>query len=78
MRAANGHHNAGERLSVADALLMYTYDAARFGHVETETGRSQRATRPISSCSKAIRSSAKLRRACRCAETWCDGVRVAG
>jgi predicted amidohydrolase YtcJ len=39
MRAAVNHHNPHERLSVADALTMYTYDAARFGHVESRTGR---------------------------------------
>jgi predicted amidohydrolase YtcJ len=39
MRAATGHHNEHERLSVEDALLMYTYDAARFGHAESQTGR---------------------------------------
>ncbi len=38
-RAATNHHNADESLSVEDALLMYTYDAARFGHAENETGR---------------------------------------
>jgi hypothetical protein len=39
MRAAVAHHNPRERLSVEDALTMYTYDAARFGHVESRTGR---------------------------------------
>jgi predicted amidohydrolase YtcJ len=39
MRAALAHHNPNERLSVEEALLMYTYDAARFGHAETHTGR---------------------------------------
>jgi hypothetical protein len=39
MRAAAAHHVADERLAVADALLMYTYDAARFGHAEHTTGR---------------------------------------
>ncbi len=39
MRAATRHHNPSEALSVQDALLMYTYDAARFGHAETHTGR---------------------------------------
>jgi predicted amidohydrolase YtcJ len=39
MRAATNHHNENERLSVEDALLMYTYDAARFGHAESRTGR---------------------------------------
>ena len=38
MRAATHHHNPSERLSIEDALLMYTYDAARFGHVEATTG----------------------------------------
>jgi predicted amidohydrolase YtcJ len=39
MRAALAHHNADERITAQDALLMYTYDAARFGHAETRTGR---------------------------------------
>ena len=38
MRAATEHHQRTERLSVEDALLMYTYDAARFGHAERDTG----------------------------------------
>ena len=38
MRAATRHHNEDERLAVEEALLMYTYDAARFGHAERETG----------------------------------------
>ena len=38
MRAAVGHHNPQERLTIEDALLMYTYDAARFGHAEMRTG----------------------------------------
>jgi hypothetical protein len=39
MRAATNHHNANERLTPEEALLMYTYDAARFGHAEAHTGR---------------------------------------
>jgi predicted amidohydrolase YtcJ len=39
MRAAANHHNIEERLSIEDALLMYTYDAARFGHADSHTGR---------------------------------------
>lgn len=39
MRAATKHHVEDERLDVGDALLMYTYDAARFGHAERHTGR---------------------------------------
>jgi predicted amidohydrolase YtcJ len=39
MAAACEHHNASERLTPLEALTMYTYDAARFGHAETRTGR---------------------------------------
>lgn len=39
MRAATAHHNPAERLDVGEALVMYTYDAARFGHAEERTGR---------------------------------------
>jgi hypothetical protein len=39
MRAAIAHHVPSERLSIGEALLMYTYDAARFGHAEHRTGR---------------------------------------
>jgi predicted amidohydrolase YtcJ len=77
MRAAAGHHRASERLSVEDALLMYTYDAARFGHAEAHTGRLAETYAadfvvlegdPIAS-----RSFDRV----RVAETWGDGVRVA-
>jgi len=39
MQACLDHHESSERLSAAEALTMYTYNAARFGHVERETGR---------------------------------------
>jgi len=39
MQAAIAHQTASERVAVEDALTMYTYDAARFGHVEAHTGR---------------------------------------
>ncbi|MBV9408117.1 MAG: amidohydrolase family protein, partial [Candidatus Eremiobacteraeota bacterium] len=38
LRAATAHHNPAESLTIEDALLMYTYDAARFGHTEATTG----------------------------------------
>jgi len=38
MQAAVLHHQAAERLSPESALTMYTYNAARFGHVEEHTG----------------------------------------
>jgi len=38
MRAATEHYNVHERLSVDEAMTMYTYDAARFGHAEAATG----------------------------------------
>ncbi|MGP6159807.1 MAG: amidohydrolase [Vulcanimicrobiaceae bacterium] len=39
MAAACEHHNPAERLGPLEALTMYTYDAARFGHAERRTGR---------------------------------------
>jgi hypothetical protein len=39
MAAACEHHNPAERLTPLQALTMYTYDAARFGHAERHTGR---------------------------------------
>jgi len=38
MQAAVSHHEAGERLSPETALTMYTYNAARLGHAEMQTG----------------------------------------
>lgn len=38
MHAAVEHHEPRERLSVEEALTMYTYNVARLGHVESETG----------------------------------------
>jgi len=38
MAAACAHHTASERLSPLEALTMYTYDAARFGHAESHAG----------------------------------------
>ncbi len=77
MRAATNHHNPAERLDVEDALLMYTYDAARFGHAESQTGRLAPGYGadfvvlegdPIASGSFA---------GVRVAETWSEGMRVA-
>ena len=39
MQACVDHHEPSERLSAEEALTMYTYNAARFGHVERATGR---------------------------------------
>jgi predicted amidohydrolase YtcJ len=38
MQACVDHHEPQERLSAHEALTMYTYNAARLGHVEDETG----------------------------------------
>jgi len=38
MQAALDHFTPAERLSADQALTMYTYDAARFGHAEARTG----------------------------------------
>jgi predicted amidohydrolase YtcJ len=39
MHAAVAHHETDERLSPAQALTMYTYNAARLAHAEARTGR---------------------------------------
>ncbi|MDQ2992861.1 MAG: amidohydrolase family protein [Candidatus Eremiobacteraeota bacterium] len=39
MQACIDHHEPSERLTPEEALTMYAYNAARFGHVEHETGR---------------------------------------
>ena len=38
MQAAIGHHEPQERLTPAQALTMYTHNAARLAHVENQTG----------------------------------------
>jgi hypothetical protein len=38
MQACLDHHEPQERLNAAQALTMYAYNAARFGHVEKSTG----------------------------------------
>jgi predicted amidohydrolase YtcJ len=38
LQACVDHHEPSERLSAAQALTMYTYNAARLGHVENQTG----------------------------------------
>ncbi|MFN2448824.1 MAG: amidohydrolase [Candidatus Baltobacteraceae bacterium] len=37
--AAVNHHETAERLSLAQAVTMYTYNVARLSHAETKTGR---------------------------------------
>ena len=77
MRAAAGHHNASERLSIEDALLMYTHDAARFGHAETQTG----ALLPGLAADLVVLEGDPLAldsfEGVRVAQTWRDGERVA-
>jgi predicted amidohydrolase YtcJ len=38
MQAAVDHHEPSERLSAQQAVTMYTYNAARLAHAETQTG----------------------------------------
>jgi predicted amidohydrolase YtcJ len=77
MRAATQHHNEHERLSAEDALLMYTYDAARFGHAESQTGRLG----PGYAADFVVLEGDPIARGnfdgVRVAETWRNGVRVA-
>jgi len=39
MQACVDHHEPTERLSAEEALTMYAYNGARFGHVENQTGQ---------------------------------------
>jgi len=77
MRAATMHHNERERLSAEDALLMYTYDAARFGHVERETGRLAPGLAADFVVLEGDPIASGSFDGVRVAETWSNGVRVA-
>ena len=77
MRAATRHHNPSEALSVQAALLMYTYDAARFGHAENETGRLAPGYAADFVVLEGDPIASGSFDAVRVAETWSDGVRVA-
>jgi len=77
MRAATRHHNPSEALSVQGALLMYTYDAARFGHAENETGRLAPGYAADFVVLEGDPIASGSFDGVRVAETWSDGVRVA-
>jgi predicted amidohydrolase YtcJ len=76
MQACVDHHEPSERLSAAEALTMYTYNAARFGHVEHETGRLA----PGLAADFVVLDRDPLDGAafedCTVLETWSDGVRL--
>jgi predicted amidohydrolase YtcJ len=76
MAAATAHHQPGERLSVEDALLMYTYDAARFGHAEGETGRLAPGLAADFVVLEGDPIAAGDFAAARVVATWGDGVRL--
>jgi predicted amidohydrolase YtcJ len=76
MRAAANHHMPDERLSVEDALLMYTYDAARFGHAEAQTGRLDVGCAADFVVLEGDPIAARSFDGVRVAETWSNGVRV--
>ncbi|HZO95209.1 MAG TPA: amidohydrolase family protein [Candidatus Baltobacteraceae bacterium] len=77
MRAAMQHHNLAERLTVEDALQMYTYDAARFGHAERETGTLLPGYAADFVVLDGDPIAARSFDGVRVGETWSDGVRVA-
>ncbi len=76
MRAAVHHHNENERLTIEDALLMYTYDAARFGHAETHTGLLAPGFAADFVVLDGDPIAARSFEDVRVAETWRDGQRV--
>lgn len=77
MRAATAHHNERERLTVEEALLMYTYDAARFGHAESRTGRLAPGYAADFVVLDGNPIAARSFESVRVSETWRDGHRVA-
>ncbi|HEY6236180.1 MAG TPA: amidohydrolase family protein [Candidatus Elarobacter sp.] len=78
MRAATHHHNADESLSVEAALLMYTYDAARFGHAESHTGRLAPGYAADFVVLEGDPIAGGSFDGVRVAETWADGVQESG
>ncbi len=73
MQAAVSHHEAGERLSPASALTMYTYNAARLGHAEVRTGLlAEGYAADLVMLDKDPLDGAAFTQ-CRVLSTWCDG-----
>ncbi len=74
MQACVDHHEPSERLRAEEALTMYTYNAALFGHVEGETGRLE----PGFAADLVVLDRDPLDGAafedCTVVETWSDGV----
>jgi hypothetical protein len=76
MQACLDHHEPSERLSAEEALTMYTYNGARFGHAERETGRLA----PGLAADFVVLDRDPLAGAafaqCTVLETWSDGARL--
>jgi hypothetical protein len=76
MQACVDHHESSERLTADEALTMYTYNGALFGHVEDETGRLA----PGLAADFVVLDRDPLAGAafkdCRVMETWGDGERL--
>ena len=73
LQAAVAHHEPAERLTAAQALTMYTYNAARLGHAENRTGLLA----PGYAADIVVLDRDPLEEAafpeCRVLATWCDG-----
>ena len=76
MQAATEHYNDAERLDVEEAMTMYTYDAARFGHVELQTGTLQRDYAADFVILEGDPFAAKSFAQTRVRELWSNGTRV--
>ena len=76
MQAAVAHHQESERIDAAAALTMYTYDAARLGHVEERTGRlAPGYAADFVVLDRDPLSAGSFANVC-VQQTWADGVRV--
>ncbi|MDQ2871776.1 MAG: amidohydrolase family protein [Candidatus Eremiobacteraeota bacterium] len=79
MQACVDHHEAAERLTAEQALTMYTYNAARFGHVERQTGllAPGYAADFVVLDRDPVEGGAAFTD-CTVMQTWCDGETVFG
>ncbi len=76
MQAAVDHHEPSERLTPEEALTMYTYNAARLAHAETQTGILAPGFAADFVVLDRDPLGANAFSECRVLETWCDGVRL--
>ncbi|HEY8313686.1 MAG TPA: amidohydrolase family protein [Candidatus Baltobacteraceae bacterium] len=78
MQACIDHHEPDERLTPEQALTMYSYNAARFGHAEERTGRLAPGYAADLVVLDGDPLDGKAFRDCTVLQTWRDGETVFG